>query len=752
MCFTAAFSSTMSLDGSDATIGAGAALAMRTAALGSAENLGPPDLCYLVVQQSTAIGLLPSLRGLVLGMSEENEPASTGIFHHLIGLDVSSPAPIAGYVADLAAEHPETTSLSAVYCCWDALAGQDLRVHVSIPGGVSASALHPTAMGDIVEVSVDEQTWSRAAISATLRALCPLPPVAGIRSLQPAQPAEDDFLSAARRYLLRAASASFEGASAERAADLFDAAVDDAATGLVGPGAASAPLLVEALYHFFSHSFRFEQAVAFFDPLATLLGCCAERVAAAQRALGQLPEAILTLGAALDAAPSDASLLIAQGELLLQCQMLDAALCVATNAVQLGPSRRRGWMLLARVQLAKGWAVAALRTLNAAPVELLREASPPGACELRRAAGKGASGRAHEMEAAQEQTRTAAYHVLAELLRDVGWERLLSFRSASFAMEGEPTLPASDVAGAAEHGGSCAVSAATHGAGGDMRDGSGGFTGGGYRWTHDPTSLSRGDNESGLDEAAPCARPLPGTIGVPSTDGPLRKPLCHAWLDELFEQLHADMVAMAAWRAEDERGAVADGSTAARQGGMEGGAAADRHSATAGMPGGVPKKSAQAEAQRWLERARLAERLLRPAEARAAYTRTVQAIEEVLDGTEDTAPAEGPVRAGAQALWTEACTTLMRLHAAGDDEGASVTEALAASHRLLDECNPQPTTAAVGSAPVAPREVTACVYALVSAHGLQRVRAAQRSVGEAHPALNAIFHEVVERKVHGFDR
>ena len=743
-------------EGNEASVGA-AALAARTAALGSAENLGPPDLCYLVVQQSTATGLLPSLRGLVLGMSEDHEPAATGIFHHLIGLDVSSPAPIAGYVADLAAEHPDTTSLSAVYCCWDALAGQDLRVHVSIPGGVSASALHPTAMGDIVEVSVDEQTWSRAAISATLRALCPLPPVAGMRSLQPAQPAEDDFLSAARQYLLRAASASFEGASAERAADSFDVAVDDLATGLVGPGAASAPLLVEALYHFFSHSFRFEQAVAFFEPLATLLACCAERVAAAQRALGQLPEAILTLGVALDAAPSDASLLIAQGELLLQCQMLDAAVCVATNAVQLGPSRRRAWMLLARVQLAKGWVVAALRTLNAAPVELLHEASPPGACELRRAAGKGASGRAHEVEAAQEHQRIAAYHVLAELLRDVGWERLLRFRSAAFAMEGEPTVPASDVAAVAEHGGSCAVNAATHGAGGDMGDGSGGLTGGGYRWTldptaHVPTSPRRGDNESGLDEAAPCTRrPLPGTVGVPSMDGPLRKPLCHAWLDELFEQLHADLVAMAAWRAEDERGAVADGSTAARQGGMEGGAATDRHSAAAGMPGGVPK-SGQAEAQRWLERARLAERLLRPAEARAAYTRTVQAIEEVLDGTEATAPAEGAVRAGALALWTIACTTLMRLHATGDDEGASVTEALAASHRLLDECNSQSTTAAVGTAPVAPREVTACVYALVSAHGLQRVRAAQRSVGEAHPALNAIFHEVVERKVHGFDR
>ena len=53
---------------------------------------------------------------------------------------------------------------------------------------------------------------------------------------------------------------------------------------------------------------------------------------------------------------------------------------------------------------------------------------------------------------------------------------------------------------------------------------------------------------------------------------------------------------------------------------------------------------------------------------------------------------------------------------------------------------------------VAPREVTACVYQLVAAHGLQSVRAAQRSLGEAHPALNHIFHDVVEWQVRGFDR
>ena len=38
----------------------------------------------------------------------------------------------------------------------------------------------------------------------------------------------------------------------------------------------------------------------------------------------------------------------------------------------------------------------------------------------------------------------------------------------------------------------------------------------------------------------------------------------------------------------------------------------------------------------------------------------------------------------------------------------------------------------------------------VAMHGLQAVRAAQRSLGEAHSAINHIFHDVVQWKVHGF--
>ena len=113
---------------------------------------------------------------------------------------------------------------------------------------------------------------------------------------------------------------------------------------------------------------------------------------------------------------------------------------------------------------------------------------------------------------------------------------------------------------------------------------------------------------------------------------------------------------------------------------------------------------------------------------------------------------EGAARDDAEMLWAESCITLMQLHADGGD-GTSVTEALAAAHRLLDECGPLLTASpAASDAPVAPREITACIYQLVAMHGLQHVRAAQRTIGEPHATLNIIFHEVVQWKVRGYDR
>ena len=748
----------------DAT--AGAALAKRTASLANADSLGPPDLCYLFVQRSSSSGLLPSLRGLVLGTAatmDEDGPATIGLYHNVVGVDVSSPAPIAGYVADLATEHSGGAELAAIYCSWDALAREDLRVHVSIPGGVSASVVQACANGHSVEAAATAETWQRVSFSGTLRALCPLPPLANVHSVSATLPPEEDFLESARHFL----APSPEAGGAVH--DVHAARPESASVAI------SAPLLSQAVYRFFALSFRFEQAVHFFLPLAATLGCCAVQAAAAQRELGQLPEAILTLGRALEAAPTDGSLLLSQGELLLQCHMLAPALKIAAHAVRLLPSHGHAWLLLARAQLASGRRVAALRTLNAAPWPLLDDCVPPprlcllppaaaGCAEVmcvdddagaQRVATFGEavlvgapptaaarSGRmpptGRRVPAQAEMSRTAAA-LLAEVLQDAGWAGLLQLRAEAFSMETDGVTAGAAMAdGSAARHAPCAgrqlttgdTSLLTCAVGGDAAVGDGDRAGRGIEGlTHRLTDERGASNDAQSAHAATVA-PVPSPT----------KPLCHAWLDDLFHQMHADLEAMAAWRAEEGQGSAA--------GGMAGGPERMHGAAT-----GASVDSHAEPHVHWLTRARLAERLRLPLEARSAYTRAVQALEERLDGTEAQPPAEGTERVAAERLWVEACTVLMQMHTAGGDEGASVTEALAAAHRLLDECSPQlGGAAAAAESLVAPREVTMCVYQLVSLHGLQAVRAAQRSIGEPHPALNATFHEVVEHKVSGYDR
>ena len=138
-----------------------------------------------------------------------------------------------------------------------------------------------------------------------------------------------------------------------------------------------------------------------------------------------------------------------------------------------------------------------------------------------------------------------------------------------------------------------------------------------------------------------------------------------------------------------------------------------------------------------------------------AYTRAVQSLEALLDGTDAHAPAEGDEREMAELRWSQACTRLIELHTTEEgEEGVILAEALAAVHRLLEEYHGP----SIGASPSvdcntnAPRQVVAAVYKLTSVHGLQHVRTAQRSIGEPHPILNHIFHEAVQWKVRGFDR
>ena len=127
----------------------GASLTARSVELGrGAVGLGPPDLCYLHKSYKSALGL-GGLRLLGGTLHVAEDQSAVGYYHHVIGLDTSSPATVSAYFAELAASQQSTKWLASgtwqisggVYCCYDAFTRQDLRVHVTIPGGVRATLL-----------------------------------------------------------------------------------------------------------------------------------------------------------------------------------------------------------------------------------------------------------------------------------------------------------------------------------------------------------------------------------------------------------------------------------------------------------------------------------------------------------------------------------------------------------------------------------------------------------------------------------
>jgi hypothetical protein len=225
----------------------GRALAARTAALGSATSLGPPDLCYLHRRfDKSALG--GALGGLLQGLSASPAPAApagelSGLYHHVIGLDASSPAPISTYIADLAAaEEPQAlfsrgdwVCAGGTYCTWDAFARADLRVTVSIPGGVRTSLLVPDRKGGLVERPLTPDAWRRLALSALLRALCPPPALRCLRLLPPPLTPEEEpaLLESARALLLEAVAGRSRGGAESGDTDAAEAARCSALTDML---------------------------------------------------------------------------------------------------------------------------------------------------------------------------------------------------------------------------------------------------------------------------------------------------------------------------------------------------------------------------------------------------------------------------------------------------------------------------------------------------------------------------------------
>ena len=550
----------------------------------------------------------------------------------------------------------------------------------------------------------------------------------------------------------------------------FHAATQLMLDGGGGGGAVRSGFVDELLARYFSQSLRHEQALRFFEGVAAV-GAVVRRPRRRRAARPRPPpggdwnaERRTAGGGATGGggggggASSRVALLCEQVELLLECQMGEHALPLARQLAALAPTRLKPGILFARA-----FALAANHVHCA------------------RACGSTRRFRCRTCARARRRPRRTRDGEAADAARDAE-----AAAAASDAAAAAEAAAGGGADGGAEGGGGGSPSAQRGGCSSAtgaalptaslrvaqvLGVGGGGSGGGG-----DASRLLRlpaerlGEAEAAVYEvlvelandlgwerfvaARAAAFEMEGADGGGGEGGGRR--LCERWLDGLVGALHADLAAFVGW--EDEEAALTpNGSSASPQEAPRSSAAATPAPAAAAAAAARRRRRRSAGCRRRMVRPRAASGTAQATRLRRGRLHPRGAApERALDGgggggggaSAPPSSAPAPARARSSRCCGRARVALMGLHADGD--ATSIGEALAAAHRLLEGDWRRRRRRRRRRAP---REVTAAIYKMVGAHGLQAVRGAQRgALGEAHPAMNAIWHEVVEWKVFGYDR
>lgn len=142
------------------------ALKIRQKSIPTFSLLGPPDLCYVTKEFQ---------RSLNLSLSKNSV---SGFYHFNYGLCPITPVAVSEYFNKLIKEQ-ETESnwfsngkwiiSKATYCIFDIFARVDVRIEVSLSGGIHLYGINPNE--ELVQL--DEKDWETAYISSVLRAMKP---------------------------------------------------------------------------------------------------------------------------------------------------------------------------------------------------------------------------------------------------------------------------------------------------------------------------------------------------------------------------------------------------------------------------------------------------------------------------------------------------------------------------------------------------------------------------------------------------
>ncbi|ODQ63322.1 chaps-domain-containing protein [Nadsonia fulvescens var. elongata DSM 6958] len=531
----------------------GESIGARTQSLSTFQELGPPDLVHLTKRSSSHTEI--------------------GTYHHVLGTDVWSCASATVYLQNMSFTQGETQLWfgkrsgykvhSGVLCCYNAFSKQDVRVSMKIPGGCDAYVLDER--GEKRPMLADTTLWLETYMSGILRSFLFTDDetyfVNGCRKINPlgigakaTQEALDQFLEAFEKLFFK------------------------------GPLLGSKPIvqlptlvnnyLVDGLFKFLTISHAFGRALAVLERLQSRTSTPLASLIARLHLMNQQEiKAVKVMAAGIHQHPRDAPLLLVQAQYCYDKSRYDLALKCATKAVNASPSEFEPWALLVKCYTKLANYEQALLALNSCPMftyhePFLYRLPTPHKYHFPESAygripevwnyngtdnGNGSTSSSNNASDTVIETTNGndqefvdpgllklpapslratfakAYELLTEIVKHIGWDSLLKYRSIVFVMEeeyrkgnrsNEDSIPAGSTSSPDEHDTST---------NGNVQE-------------FDEVSL-------GGSKSAPLT--ANGNIkSINQTTGIRDKRLCERWLDNLFMVLYEDLRVYTVWRAE----------------------------------------------------------------------------------------------------------------------------------------------------------------------------------------------------------
>ncbi|KAG4095189.1 chaps-domain-containing protein [Neocallimastix lanati (nom. inval.)] len=437
----------------------GESMKTRTNSLDKINELGPPDLCYIL-------------------KTNNKINANESSYHYVLGNNASSSASLATYINKLI-NSVETKSnswltlsswkiVNGIYCCYNVFSKVDIRVEVQIPGGVVCYMIDSSKKRCTIN---NDDLWNEAYISSVLRAILyddnyiendhdNFGIISGIKKVNVFENEEDED------EFLRVAKIIYESGK-------FNIGHNDEA---VKP-TISNNYLTQAIVKYFTNTKKQDKAIKYFQEIYKINPEIGSVISKLYFESNKGIEGVVTLHKAITGGCHSYELLITQANFLREKGRYKEALAIANKAIISSIKEFYPWELLANLYVDLNEYEKALQALNSCPMinSKKRDLSGKNFCKpvkkriphneniptifeselhalnilyYNEENEDGLDDKFRDVHSDFLKlpgnrlygTYRRAYNILIRILNNIGWDNLLQYRSKVFIMEEEYKL------------------------------------------------------------------------------------------------------------------------------------------------------------------------------------------------------------------------------------------------------------------------------------------------------------------------